>query len=26
VVEDADGNRSCICTWQGRSAWANAGD
>ena len=26
VVADADGNRSCICTWQGRSAWADAGD
>jgi 4a-hydroxytetrahydrobiopterin dehydratase len=26
VVADAEGNRSCICTWQGRSAWANAGD
>ncbi|MET0839739.1 MAG: 4a-hydroxytetrahydrobiopterin dehydratase [Marmoricola sp.] len=24
VVADADGNRSCICTWQGRSAWADA--
>ena len=21
VVADADGNRSCICTWRGRSAW-----
>ena len=26
VVADADGNQSCICTWQGRSAWADAGD
>ena len=26
VVADADGNRACICTWQGRSAWADAGD
>jgi 4a-hydroxytetrahydrobiopterin dehydratase len=26
VVADADGNRSCICTWQGRSAWADAGE
>jgi 4a-hydroxytetrahydrobiopterin dehydratase len=26
VVADADGNRACICTWEGRSAWAGAGD
>ena len=26
VVADADGNRACICTWEGRSAWADAGD
>ena len=26
VVADADGNRSCICTWQGRSDGADAGD
>ncbi len=26
VVADADGNRSCICTWQGRSAQVDAGD
>ena len=25
VVADADGNRACICTWEGRSAWADAG-
>ena len=26
VVADADGNQACICTWEGRSAWADAGD
>lgn len=26
VVADADGNRACICTWEGRSRWADAGD
>jgi 4a-hydroxytetrahydrobiopterin dehydratase len=26
VVADADGNRACICTWRGRSAWGDAGD
>jgi len=26
VVADADGNRACICSWRGRSAWADAGD
>lgn len=26
VLSDADGNLGCICTWQGRSAWADAGD
>ncbi len=26
VLSDADGNLGCICTWQGRGAWANAGD
>ena len=26
IVADADGNQACICTWRGRSQWADAGD
>ena len=26
VVADTEGNQACICTWQGRSDGADAGD